>query len=232
MFVASDFSEATIGKRQTRATSRLGLSKPVTSPFFGLDPLDPSALAARTLELVSAYPASASDLIEASLASWDALVDSTIGRATIGRDIFPAPQVIGGFLHELIPLEMHARHGADWRPDTHVSEKDLVYVPNDQFSAEIKTSSHQRQIFGNRSFGQQNPATAKKLKSGYYLAINFTGWARDEAATVVEPGINLIRFGWLDHVDWLSQAASTGQAASLPASIENAQLLTIYSKWE
>lgn len=49
----------------------------------------------------------------------------------------------------------------------------MVYVPDDTYSIEIKTSS-QSKIYGNRSYGQPetNSDTGKK-KYGYYIAINF-----------------------------------------------------------
>ncbi len=228
-FIASSFKEARIGERRISARSRRGIDKPATSPYAGVNMFDEDAVAARTMDLVAAYPATCSDLIQVVLSSWGSLTSSQIGRARIGVDLFPSPQVLGAFLHELVPLEMQELRGPDWRGDWTASEKDMVYLPDDRYSCEIKTSSHARQIFGNRSFGQQGLDAAKKEKSGYYLAVNFTGWSRDDA-TLEAPRVRLIRFGWLDHVDWLAQAASSGQAASLPPSIENAQLLTIFSE--
>jgi len=186
-----------------------------------------TAVQAVTLRLVKEYPLGPTELVDAVLASWNGLAGSSIGRARIGVDVFPTPQIVGAFLHELIPLDLRAANGLDWRGDMTASEKDIVYTPESRFSAEIKTSSHAKQIFGNRSFGQQGNAVGKKEKSGYYLAVNFTAWSRDgsESAT---PGIKLIRFGWLDHVDWMAQDASTGQAATLPPLVENCQLLTLF----
>jgi len=45
------------------------------------------------------------------------------------------------------------------------SEKDLVCVPDEEFSVEIKTSSHKSKIFGNRSYSKREK-TKKKGKSG------------------------------------------------------------------
>ena len=82
---------------------------------------------------------------------------------------------------------------------------------------EIKTSSSRRGIFGNRSYTQ--PARTKKEKSGYYLAVNF-----DKAAP---PSVRSVRFGWLDHADWLGQAAASGQQARLRADALRHKLLSL-----
>ena len=95
-------------------------------------------------------------------------------------------------------------------------------------SIEIKTSSSKSQIFANRSYGQQNDSPGKKDKSGYYLAVNFESW-KD---SIGQPEIRLIRFGWLDHVDWYSQEQASGQQASLPPVVENLQLLIAYDQSE
>jgi hypothetical protein len=217
-----------------RANSRIAVPKPSTSPYSGVDLTDARALAVRTGELLARYPASASEVIDVVLSSWDALFNSQIGPARIGRDIFPSPQVLGSFMHELVPLKMRELLGADWRGDQVASEKDIVNVKDGRYSTEIKTSSSTRQIYANRSFGQPDSEASKKEKSGYYLAINFEGWQRQVDGTVVtshKPSVTLLRMGWLDHTDWYAQLASTGQAASLPPKLENCQLLTIYSKW-
>lgn len=186
-----------------------------------------SAVLARTLDLVSQHPLEPGVLVESVLQSWEGLTSSRIGRARIGVDVFPSPQVLGSFLHELIPLEVQSREGDSWRGDIDASEKDLMCLPDHRYSVEIKTSSHARQIFGNRSFGQADGGSGKKEKSGYYLAVNFSGWTRDGGIGGA-PGVNLVRFGWLDHVDWLAQGASTGQAATLPPTVESYQLLTLF----
>lgn len=228
-FTATRYEDARLGERQVRANSQTGPVKPRSSPYFGLDPWDMELVADTTRALLNEFPAGPGHVVEAVLDSWKGITRSRIGRAQIGVDIFPTPQVIGSFLHELIPMELHARFGTQWRGDTNASEKDLVFIPDDRFSAEIKTSSNVRRIFGNRSFGQKDTGAGKKSKDGYYIAVNFRGWERDGTQTGEAPGVGLIRMGWLDHVDWLAQTASSGQAAALPPTVENAQLLTIYS---
>lgn len=42
------------------------------------------------------------------------------------------------------------------------------------------------------------------------------------------PQIRKIRFGWLDHADWHSQAAASGQAATISPVVRDNKLLLIY----
>ena len=91
------------------------------------------------------------------------------------------------------------------------------------FSIEIKTSSHPKQIFGNRSFAQVSE-TKKKDKAGYYLAINFQSFQS------ANPAIARIRFGWLDASDWQGQRSQTGQQARLKPATEKAKLVTLYPR--
>lgn len=201
------------------------------SPYEGLPPLD---WPARTRELISAYPLSTEDLIEATLNAWASIFQSSLGGFHIGVDIFPKQQVMGFFLHELIPLELSRKYPGLWRPDRRSNEKDLVYMPDPAFSAEIKTSSHPSKIFGNRSYAQESTrGKGKKDKSGYYLAVNcepFTFTSTREPVITAMPQIGKIRFGWLDHTDWTGQAAATGQQSSLSSDVENGKLLTLYAR--
>lgn len=227
-FIALDWGQAKPGSRQVRGGSAKPVAKDPSSPYHGLNLQDSASVVAQTLSLLQAYPATSRQVVDAVLASWNALQSSQIGRARIGVHVFPTPQVLGAFLHELVPLEMAAISPGQWRPDVLASEKDLVYVPDDAYSTEIKTSKSPQRIFGNRSFGQVTTGVSKKLKSGYYIAVNFTPWERDGQDSVV-PRVHLIRVGWLDHSDWIGQAAESGQAAGLGPQTENTQLLTIYS---
>lgn len=134
----------------------------MASPYEGV----PSTLWPRvTRKLVKAHPLSKSELVEVVLASWDSILATDLGAKgfRIGRDIFPKPQIIGFFLHELIPLELSARYPKTWRGDKIASEKDIVYIPNDYYSIEIKTSSDPSHIFGNRSYAQTS-TKGKKAK--------------------------------------------------------------------
>lgn len=181
--------------------------------------------AAKTQELINSHPLKMNELVEVVLLSWDAIFQSSIGPHgfKIGTHIFPKPQIMGFFLHELIPLEFAARYPGVWRGEETGGDKDLVHIPNASHSVEIKTSSHRSQIFGNRSYAQQ-PTDAKKSKSGYYLAINFQAFDKHSKS---QPKISRIRFGWLDHTDWIGQAAATGQQAHLTSACEGSKLITL-----
>lgn len=127
-----------------------------------------------TESLIAKHPLSSKEIKEVVLQSWDDIFQSKIGRRAycIGKDIYPKPQILGFFLHELIPLEFEKRYPKKWRREISARDKYLIYIPNDIFSIEIKTSSNPQSIFGNRSYAQES-LNAKKSKSGYYLAINF-----------------------------------------------------------
>jgi hypothetical protein len=196
---------------------------PSVSPYSGVPP---KRWRAKTEELVASHPLDMNEIVEVVLACWQSLFDSKIGTKGfhIGRDIFPRPQIMGFFLEQLITLEMATRHPKDWCAQRSAQDKDLVYLPDPAFSVEIKTSSHARQIFGNRSYAQEGK-TSRKGKSGYYLAVNFQKFAK----TVAHPEITLIRFGWLDHTDWVGQRAQTGQQARLKPGSEATRLLTLHA---
>lgn len=181
--------------------------------------------ASKTEELVASYPLSMDELVDVVRVSWDGVFASSIGlkQFRIGQEIFPKPQIIAFFLHELVPLELASRYPGVWRGEESAADKDVVHVPDNAFSMEIKTSSHPTQIFGNRSYAQQS-LTGKKSKSGYYLAVNFDKLLRGSQA----PRLRRVRFGWLDHEDWQGQAAATGQQARLSTEVERGKLRLLF----
>ena len=130
--------------------------------------------------------------------------------------------ILGFLLHELIPLELERRYPGKWRREIEAKDKDIIYTTDDIFSIEIKTSSNPKSIFGNRSYAQVSQ-TSKKGKSGYYLAVNF------EKCTSLKPKpkITRIRFGWLDHTDWMGQKSQTGQQSRLSKDVESFKLLEL-----
>lgn len=179
-----------------------------------------------TQKLVEQHPLSRDEIIEVVLNSWDSLFKSRLGIKgfKIGVDIFPKPQIMGFFLHELIPLELTARYPDVWRTEASSFDKDIVHMPDDRYSIELKTSSNPRHIYGNRSYSQDGKKE-KKTKSGYYLAVNFEKFLDKK----IRPSIKLIRFGWLDASDWIGQKAATGQQARLLPEAERFKLSGIYS---
>ena len=93
--------------------------------------LPPEKWENKTRKLISAHPLTEKELVKAVLESWKSIFKSRIGRhAKIGVNIFPKPQMIGLFLHELIAMEIAARYPNKWQRDDGVGEKDLVYVPS------------------------------------------------------------------------------------------------------
>lgn len=224
-------ADALVGLRRITKRTAVPRDKPQESPYFGV-PVD--EWAQRTRSLIEAYPIDPRDVAEIVLRSWDAIFESTLGDGfRIGVHIFPTPQIMGTLLHELIPLEIEAHTGGRWRAQRTAAEKDLVHLPDDRFSTEIKTSSDPSRIYANRSYGQESESPGKKAKSGYYIAVNFDKWPAIEARPVreqIRPAIRLIRIGWIDHTDWIAQRSPTGQQSSLPPQVENAQLLTFYKR--
>lgn len=194
----------------------------MASPYRGLQS---SQWLEVTNQLVDNHPLDSKEIVEVVLSAWDSIFASKLGTKGfhIGKDIFPKPQIMGFFLHELIPLELAARYPEEWRGEENASDKDIVYVPDDDYSIEIKTSSNPKHIFGNRSYAQAT-TTGKKAKSGYYLAVNFEKFSK----TDTHPKIRLVRFGWLDSEDWIGQRAATGQQSRLLPEVDNNKLLVLY----
>lgn len=184
--------------------------------------------AAITKELVDNYPLKPSDIVDAVLEAWDGILMSKIaGVLQIGVDIFPGPQIMGNYLHELIPIVLERKFPGEWSRDIRKDDKDLVYLPNALYSTEIKTSSNSNNIYGNASYGQEDSASSSsKSKDGYYIGVNFEKF--DQAPNGQLPRIKKIRIGWLDHTDWHSQNASSGQAATISAAVRDRKLLLIY----
>jgi hypothetical protein len=192
-------------------------------PYKGLPR---EAWRARTEELIHSHPLKPQELVQVTLTAWKSIFKSSIGNLHIGVDIFPNPQMMGFFIQQLVSHEFTRRYPGIWRGEQNASDKDLVYISNPVFSVEIKTSSDPKHIFGNRSYGQEVAGKAKKGKNGYYLAINFQKFSGN-----LNPGILLVRFGWLDHTDWLAQKAASGQQARVEAFAESSKLLELYPNY-
>lgn len=195
-----------------------------TSPYLGYNKNDWAEI---TENLIERHPLGLDELQEVVLVAWENIFQTSIGRHNlkIGQHIFPKPQVIGALLHELIPAELSATFPKEWRGEKYADDKDIVYMPNDYYSIELKTSSNANRIFGNRSYAQR-PTEGKKGKNGYYLAVNFEKFSTQTP----KPEILVIRFGWLDHTDWIGQAAATGQQAKLASETYDLKFRTLYIK--
>lgn len=182
-----------------------------------------------TVQLIEDHPLSFEDIVSAVLEAWDGIMNTSIaGKLQIGVDIFPTPQILGNFLHELIPVILERRYPGSWARDILKNDKDLVCVSNSYYSCEIKTSSNANNIYGNASYGQEDSSkTSSKSRDGYYIAVNFEKF--DPKNPSFKPQIRKIRFGWLDHTDWHSQGASSGQQASIRPNIRDNKLKLIYN---
>lgn len=180
-----------------------------------------------TEQLVESHPLDTNEIVEVTLEAWKKIMSTKIGdELQIGVDVFPSPQIMGNYLHELIPALMSKRHPDVWSREKTKEDKDLVCLSDNDFSIEIKTSS-QNKIYGNRSYGQENSDNnSGKKKYGYYLAINFEKFT----ATNHNPKIKRIKFGWIDHSDWKAQTAATGQNSTLDNDAWNYKLMLLYEK--
>ena len=197
----------------------------MSSPFDGRPQ---SEWAEITRQLVADYPLGVNDIVDAVLAAWEGILRSRIaGELQIGIDIMPSPQIMGNYLHELIPIMLERKFPGEWSRDIEKDDKDLVYLPDRYYSTEIKTSSNANNIYGNASYGQEDSSNASsKSKDGYYIGVNFEKF--DQAPAGQMPRIRKIRIGWLDHSDWHSQSASSGQAATISTTVRDNKLLLIY----
>lgn len=194
------------------------------SPYENIDSSEWQKI---TETLLNDFPLSKDYLVSLVLKSWDAILRTKIAdKWSIAQDVQPKPQIMGFFLHEIIGQYIQADYPKSWRKEKTAADKDVVCITNPDFSLEIKTSSDKNKIFGNRSYAQEVKQGGKKSKSGYYLAINFEKFEETEEL----PQIRLIRFGWLDHTDWIGQSAASGQQARLPKEVENEKLVVIYKK--
>jgi len=180
-----------------------------------------------TETLIKDHPLSESEIVDVVLDAWERIKLTKIGgELQIGVDVFPSPQIMGNYLHELIPVMLAQKYPGIWRKESLKDEKDMVYVPDDYYSVEIKTSSNATNIYGNRSYGQENSENnSGKKKYGYYITVNFEKYTE----TNHNPRIKKIRFGWIDHSDWHAQAAATGQQASLALDARDHKLKLLYS---
>lgn len=178
-----------------------------------------------TQQLLNKHPLSENEIVEIVLDAWDSIMQTKIGgKLQIGVDVFPSPQNMGNYLHLLIPAILAERYPGIWRGEIDKNDKDIVYIPDNTYSIEIKTSS-QNKIYGNRSYGQKNSNNnSGKQKFGFYLAINFEKFT----LTNNHPKIKRIKFGWLDHSDWIAQKAPTGQNSKLAKAAWDHKLKLLY----
>lgn len=194
------------------------------SPYFGKSIEEWSAI---TDQLIANHPITTDEIIETVLKSWDDIFNSKIGSFSIGKEIEPVPQIMSFLLHELVAHYLTLKHPGIYKVGTLKSEKDIHCITDCNLSVEIKGSSNPTQIFANRSYAQPQSGIGQKDKNGYYIAINFEQFKNVKPNI---PKILMIRFGYLEHSDWIAQNSQTGQQARLGADVYKYKLKQIYPK--
>jgi hypothetical protein len=180
-----------------------------------------------TDSLVTYHPLSDQEIVDVVLKSWNDIFNSQIGSFYIGKEIFPTPQIMSFLLHELVAHYLSLKYKHLYRVGVSKNEKDIHHLKDESLSVEIKASSHPNQIFGNRSYAQPSSGKGQKDKNGYYITINFEKFPKDRKS---RPEILVIRFGYLEHTDWIAQKAATGQQARLAPDVYKFKLKTLYTK--
>lgn len=183
----------------------------------------------RTRELLAAHPLDAEEVIEVVHDVWRRILTTRIaGELELQTDVRPSPQMMGNFLELVMVAEFKKRYPNEWREQQTKSEKDLVYIPDDAFSTEIKTSSSAKGMPGNRSYAQPVEVQRRagtKVRDGYYISVNFQSFTAVGNAT---PRITRISMGWLSHADWRGQAQPTGQRADPTPEAMAGKMLRIF----
>lgn len=182
-----------------------------------------------TENLIKELPIDTQKLVDIVLDAMEKVLDTKIGNMSelTVQKMQPSPQTIGNYLHAVMPHLLKMKDN-NWRPEENKNDKDIVYIPNDNFSLELKTSSNKDKIFANRSYAQPSTDGALKNKDGYYLAVNFEKFKKNDPE--YRPKISLIRIGYLNHSDWIAQKSPTGQQASLSKEANKRKFKTIYKK--
>lgn len=190
------------------------------SPYFGLDESERRHL---TQMLIEKHPLK-EILVSVVLKSWDDIFNSQIGSFSIGKEIFPSPQIISFFVHELIAQYLSLKYPDRYKVGELKNEKDVHDMLDPKMGIEIKGSSNPTQIFANRSYAQPSSDSEEKDKNGYYLTFNFEKISK----TNPRPKILRISFGYLEHSDWVAQASATGQQARLRTEAYRDKLVILY----
>ena len=178
-----------------------------------------------TQRLIRRHPLKSDEIVNVILQSWEDIFNSKMGSFSIGKEIFPSPQIMSFFLHELVAHNLSIKHPGIYKVGENKAEKDIHHIQDSQLGIEIKASSNKDKIFANRSYAQPSSDSESKDKNGYYIAINFEKFTKKNH----KPKIRLIRFGYLEHRDWIAQTAATGQQARLSPEAYQYKLITLYS---
>jgi ScaI restriction endonuclease len=200
------------------------MTNPIKSHYFGKDTSEWINI---TNQLIEKHPLKSDEIVEIVLKSWNDIFNSKIGSFFIGKDISPTPQIMSFLLHELVAHYVNLRYPDLFKVGIQKREKDIHCITDSDLSIEIKGSSHPNQIFGNRSYAQPQTEKGQKNKDGYYLTINFEKF---DDKTERNSEILSIRFGYIEHTDWIAQASATGQQARLAPYVYEHKLKILYQK--
>ena len=176
-----------------------------------------------TKKLVEDYPLTTDEILEISLLVWDKIWTTKVGNTIKLSEVELTATVIGYFFQKLFAHELAHRYPNKWRGEQNKEDKDIVYIDNEKFSTEMKSSGQiGYKIFGNRSYNQdlQNNKKSNKDKSGYYITINFVGQI-----------LTLVRLGWIDEDDWVGQTTESGQASTLKKEAYQYKLIEINGEY-
>lgn len=98
-----------------------------------------------TKKLVNEHPLSSDILIDTVLEAWNGILKTKIAdELQIGRDIFPTPQILGNYLHELIPVFLEKKYPGQWTRDIEKKIK-ILYVLQTHIT-QLKSKLHQMLI--------------------------------------------------------------------------------------
>lgn len=176
-----------------------------------------------TRRLINKHPLK-NEIVNVVLEAWEDIFNSRIGSYAIGKEIFPEPQSMSTFLHVLVAHKLSLKYPDIYKVGDAKREKDIHNMEDPSMGIEIKASSDKNKIFGNRSYAQPSTDSEMKDKNGYYIAINFEKFSEK----VSKPKIRLIRFGYLEHSDWIPQQSAKGQQAHLTDQAYQFKLITLY----
>ncbi len=180
-----------------------------------------------TEELLAQNPLDKQEIVRIIVESWECIFESKICNLQIGKDIFPNPQMLDYFVETLTAAKLVNQYPKLWKHGKEKTEKDIVCLSNDDYSIEVKSPSSTKQIFGNRSYAQEQ-STATKDKNGFYLTINFEKFKTFSGLD--KPEILLIRFGFVEHTDWRGQKSDKGQQANLSPDVYKNKFIILYEK--
>jgi len=164
------------------------------------------------------YPLSKKKIVEVVKESFADFKHGKFRKMNLGKEVIPEKQVQSGILHELIVASMSLIKG--FREGKQKHDKDIVFIKNNKFSLDVKTSTNPERIAGNRLTAGR---TDYVNPSGYFLCVNFDPFLK--GIKLQKPKLRKIRFGWIDASKWKPQSGR-GQAATLSSeTLQSLELL-------